>query len=259
VYFSAVVGACATGALVHCVTRPDRYWVDLVTALGVGILAIAGVNSETVVDGVPRLARWLSASHPHWENPALSALDLARVCATNLLLIGAAVSAGELVAKGLRAQSYLVLAAIVAAVADTYSVAVGPTAKLAGSETALRHMALHWPAIGGGAVIPIVGVGDFLFLSIFLVGARKFSLGALRNLVALMASFAVGFAFTIIGTVLFGIPGLPALPFMCVAFLVVNWRRLRVSSEERTTVIKVSAMFAVAFLVLGIAKALGWM
>ncbi|NCO41386.1 MAG: hypothetical protein COZ06_35720 [Armatimonadetes bacterium CG_4_10_14_3_um_filter_66_18] len=255
-YLTAVVGACGTAGLLSCFTRTDRDWSNLLVGVCVCALLIGGANCEAVSRWVAWASTQGGAALPLPSTTLRFSLNALLVLATNVFLVGAAVCGGELVAKGLRAPSYLVMAAVVAAIADTFSVSVGPTSKLAGSETALRHLALHWPALGGGGVIPIIGVGDFLFLSIFLVGAVKFGLGQRRNLVALSSAFAVGIACTLLAEVFFSLRGLPALPFMCVAFLLANRSQLRLTPKELCAVVKVSVMFAGFFAALGLAKAL---
>jgi hypothetical protein len=255
-YLTAVGGACGTAVLLSCFTRTDRDWSNLLVGLCVCVLLIGGANCEAMSRWVAWASTEGGAVLPLSSTALRFSLNVLLVFATNVFLVGAAICAGELVAKGLRAPSYLVMAAVVAAIADTFSVSVGPTSKLASSETALRHLALHWPAIGGGGVIPIIGVGDFLFLSIFLVGATKFGLGPRRNLIALSGAFAVGIACTVLAEVFLSLRGLPALPFMCGAFLLANRSRLHLTPKELRAVVKVSVVFAGFFTALGVAKAL---
>lgn len=253
-YVTAVLGACTTGAFLYAFTKTDRNWADLVVGLAVFILLIKGANSGLVGNGLPRAAEWSAHRLPVSVSVAGAVLNLVVIYATNLFLVGAAVCAGELVGKGLRAPSYLVLAAVVGAIADTFSVSVGPTAKLAGSEAALRQMVVNWPGIGTRGALPIVGLGDFLFLSIFLLGAHRFSLGTRRNLGALLAAFAVGIACTVLADLFLGLHGLPALPFMCAAFLGINWRKLKLPREDALTVIKISLLMTGALAVVAVVK-----
>jgi len=254
-YVTAVVGAGATGVVLYAFTRTNRNWVDLGLGLAVFVLLIRGVNSATVMAAIPAVAARLAEILPVSAPVAGAVVNLVTIYATNCFLVGSALCAGELVGKGLRAPSYLVLAAVVGAIADTFSVSTGPTAKLASSETVLRQMAVHWPGIGTGGALPIVGLGDFLFLSIFLLGAHKFSLGVRRNLAALLLAFAVGIACTMLADMAFNLHGLPALPFMCAAFLAVNWKKLKVTREELRTVVLMSLAVSVLLAVVAVVKA----
>ena len=70
--------------------------------------------------------------------------------------------------------------------------------------------------------MPTVGIGDFIFLALYLAGAAKFGLNANRTLLAMCAAFAVGFA-----TIIISPQGIPALPFMSAALLTTHWKALK--------------------------------
>ena len=108
------------------------------------------------------------------------------------------------------------MAAIVAAVADFISVSVGPTRHIIGTDVA-PYISLHWGIVGMGGVATIVGMGDFLFLSLFFVGARKFGWNTRLTLAAMCLALAVAF----LSMLLLPRP-LPALPFLAVALLAVH-------------------------------------
>lgn len=148
----------------------------------------------------------------------------------DLVIVVLSLCLGMLVACGLRRQAYIVLAAIVGAVADCYSVFGGPTSHIV-KTSAVNFMILQWPLLGQGEIGGVIGMGDFLFLALFLAGARKFGFHPGRNLAAMVLAFAVGYT-----VVLTTGKGLPALPFMGVAFFAVNWKKLSLSREDAKTI-----------------------
>jgi hypothetical protein len=138
----------------------------------------------------------------------------------------AAISVGLLVGRGLQKPNYLIMAAIVGALTDIYSVYSGPTKQIV-SSNAFSYLSFHWGIIGQGGVGPIVGVGDFVFLTLFFFGARRFGLDDRKTFVAMLVAFAVGFLFTLISPA-----GIPALPFMAAALLLTHGRELKHKSSD---------------------------
>ena len=153
---------------------------------------------------------------------------LAAACTAlgNLGLLMAAVGGGLLVARGLQKPSYLLMAAIVGALTDVFSVQAGPTKHIV-STPAFEFMAFSWGLVGRGGIDGIVGAGDFLFLALFFSGARRFGLDDRKTLVAMMIAIAVGFL-----SVLVTAAPIPALPFFAVALLLVHGRELRAQMRQ---------------------------
>ncbi len=139
----------------------------------------------------------------------------------NLGVLMFAIGLGLAVARGLQKPNYLVLAAIVGALTDIFSVYAGPTKHLIGS-SAFGYLSFAWPLVGAGGVQGIVGVGDFVFLTLFFDGARRFKIDDRVTLCAMCAAMIVGFAFTWITQA-----GVPALPFFAVALLLAHGRELK--------------------------------
>lgn len=139
----------------------------------------------------------------------------------NLGMMAVAIGAGLLVGRGLQKPNYLVMAAIVGAVTDIFSVYAGPSKITLGSG-AFPYISFHWGLVSSGVVTEIVGAGDFIFLALYFFGARKFGLDDRQTLAAMIAGIALGFLTNLI----FGI-AVPALPFFAVALLVVHGRELK--------------------------------
>ena len=147
-------------------------------------------------------------------------LQLALMATANLGILTAATSAGILVARGLREPRYLVMAAIVGAITDIFSVYAGPSKQVVSSDV-FPYLGYQWGVFGQG-VIPCVGAGDFIFLSLYFVGARRFGLSERKTFMAMIAAFGLGF----VSLVLTG-AAIPALPFMATLLLLVHARQLK--------------------------------
>ena len=123
--------------------------------------------------------------------------------------------------------SWVVLVACIVPWVDAYSVWRGPTNQIVHNH---RHvfstLSFAFPVPGEESAANL-GLPDLLFFSLFLAAAARFGLRVPATWIALVASFGG----TIAIAVLWGKPGLPALPLLSAAFLLANadllWRRLR--------------------------------
>lgn len=198
----------------------------LVAVLAVFYLCelFAGLNYATtlIVTGVTVDVLYNILAHRHHGSDLFDTLHGAGLQGlANIGLLIAATGAGLLAARGLQHPNYLVMAAVVGALTDIFSVYHGPT-KIIISTQAFPYMSYHWGLIGGGGIAPCVGIGDFLFLALYLAGASKFGLNRNSTLVAMCAAFVLGFL-----TLLVSPGGIPALPFMSAALLATHWKSLR--------------------------------
>jgi len=139
----------------------------------------------------------------------------------NVGVLSAATGAGLLLARGLREPHYLIMAAVVGAITDIFSVYAGPTKHLV-KTSAFPYVSYQWGLIGSGGIFPCVGLGDFIFLALYFAGVRKFGLDQKKTLLAMGAALVIGFLSTLISP-----RGVPALPFMSFGLLAVNLRALR--------------------------------
>ncbi len=144
----------------------------------------------------------------------------------NLGVLAAALGAGLIVARGLQKPNYLIMAAIVGAVTDIFSVYSGPS-KVTLQSDIFPYVSYQWGVIGQGGAIPIIGAGDFIFLALYFAGARRFHLPEGKTFVAMCAAFGMGFLSLLV------IPqGVPALPFMATLLLLVHGRELNSQMRE---------------------------
>lgn len=133
---------------------------------------------------------------------------------------------GLWIAKGIDDITHLIPVALVATIADIWSVSAGATAKIIVSPS-INYFLLRFPMFGSESIPYLIGLTDFLFFAIFFQAAIRYNLGALKNAVLLAASF-----FIAIISAIYSSTGLPVLPFMAVLFVAGNFSKLELKKEE---------------------------
>jgi hypothetical protein len=169
------------------------------------------------------------------------------------------VMGGRLLSRILRERNILLPVAVVAILADIFTVAVGPTGKaLAKAPQLVQKFSVGLPQAGSavpGAHLPptlaFMGLGDFIFLALFLTAAARFGFSLRRGgrIIAALVCLALA-AYLLLPPIL---PGIPLLPFIAGGFLLAYGRRFDLSKAERQALIW-GGLFLVALLV-----AAGWM
>jgi hypothetical protein len=136
-----------------------------------------------------------------------------------------AAALGFWLAGQITAPAVVVGIAVLAAVADIVSVAIGPTRALlehAPGAVGYFTLAFPWPGRDPAEVFTALGVSDVIFFCLYLCSARRFHLRT--------AATVVGMALSVVVSVVIGlrISAVPALPLLGVAFVGVNadllWR-----------------------------------
>jgi hypothetical protein len=129
--------------------------------------------------------------------------------------------------------AWVVLVAAIIPIVDAYSVARGPTKVIVEHhEQVFTNLSFAFP-IPGERSAANLGLPDLLFFALFLAAAARFALRPGWTWLALVASFGGTIALAVSGALerIFDLGGLPALPLLSLAFLVVNadllWRALR--------------------------------
>ncbi|KAF1080980.1 MAG: hypothetical protein GQF41_2794 [Candidatus Rifleibacterium amylolyticum] len=148
---------------------------------------------------------------------------------------------GLWIGEGIDEIAHLLPVAIIATVADIWSVSAGATAKIVVS-SAINYFLLRFPMPGYGTIPYLIGLTDFLFFAIFFQAAVRFELGIKKNVLLLLASF-----FIAVAAAIFFATGLPVLPFMAVLFVVGNFKRLSLKKEEIRQILLFVVFIIIAF------------
>mgnify|MGYP006952617495 CR=1 FL=1 len=123
--------------------------------------------------------------------------------------------------------AWAVLVAVIIPWVDIWSVFYGPTGEVTENNPGLFDEVSIEFALPGRADGARIGPPDILFFALFLAAAARFNLRVAWTWIGMTACLAL----TLVMTVWLKINGLPALPAICVGFLLPNadilWHRLR--------------------------------
>ncbi len=169
-----------------------------------------------------------------------SPLRIFLLCLAQLLL---ASGIGLWIGDGIDEKGHLIPIALVATLADAWSVAQGATALIIRSAQ-IHFFLLRFPLLSGGSTaLPfLIGLTDFLFFGIYFQAAIRFDLGLRKNVLLLGA----GFLLTVGAALLFG-AGLPVLPCISVLFVLGNLRELHLERKDVRTIVLFLAAIGLAF------------
>ena len=136
------------------------------------------------------------------------------------------------------AVSWVVLVACVIPWVDAYSVFRGPTNTIVSDKPGIFDALSFGFPFPGQDGLARLGIPDLVFFALFLAATARWELRTALTWAAMVASFGL----TIVLAVAWdpaGLGGLPALPLLSIAFLLVNadllWRRLRAGREIAQT------------------------
>jgi hypothetical protein len=167
--------------------------------------------------------------------------------AREVYFIVAAVGLGVLLANAIRERNILLPAAVFAAFADYFMVHYGTVhAQLnrgAAGQKVISAMSAHVPRLHHHLPVLTVGMADFVFLAFFFACVFRFDLNLGGTFVALFILLTLSLFFVAL------VGPIPALAPMALGFVVVNFRRFRLSKSE------MQAMGAAGALVLFLALA----
>ncbi len=187
--------------------------------------------------------------------------------AVNQLAVGPAVSVvfllfclliGRLISRIIREANILVPVCIVAAAADIFTVYWGPTGKfLAQAPQVVAALSVQIPEVGSatgpegvaGLRFITMGLGDFIFLAVFLTAGARLGFNLARTGWVIAIILAVGL------TTLFFVPAAaPLLPFIAAGFLIANWREFQLSRAEKKNLLYAAVIAAVVVAVVWIVR-----
>jgi hypothetical protein len=164
----------------------------------IGLLSALVARPDTLADG-----------------PGL--LVLLALCVADLARILAAACVGISLARYITSVGTVLIVVVAAIAADIFSVLAGPTEALVRTESPLLDfLLLVFPTFGSPLGFGL-GLSDFIFLALFAAAARSLDL---RYAATLLAVCTAAFLAVTAG-LLFARP-LPALPFIAIAFVLIN-------------------------------------
>jgi hypothetical protein len=113
--------------------------------------------------------------------------SLARLTIVVASLLAAGTTAGAAIGARIESPGHLLPVAIVSSIADALSVWTpgAPSESALASRALLSVVAIAWPIAGTHDVPPIVGVGDVVFVALYLSAARRHGLPMARSIGAL--------------------------------------------------------------------------
>ncbi|MBU0606254.1 MAG: hypothetical protein KKI08_00155 [Armatimonadetes bacterium] len=172
--------------------------------------------------------------------------------AEGLLFLGACVFFGRLLSLIVRERNMMLPVAVIAGLADIFTVFFGPTGEaLEHVPSLVQKLSVGIPQIGsatgaqGGAGlshIATAGLGDFVFLTFFLVGVCRFGLRARGTFWAIFGVTLVGMAGVLL---LPRLPAAPLLPFIVTGFLIANAGAFALTRTEKLHTAIAIVFFAV--------------
>lgn len=147
---------------------------------------------------------------------------------------------GRLISRILREANILLPVCVVAAGADVFTVYWGPTAKfLEQAPEVVRSLSVAIPEVGSAAgpegaaglsFVATMGLGDFIFLAVFLAAGARLGFNLRRT------GWIIGIILAVALTGFFFVPllaAIPLLPFTAAGFLIANWREFHLTAEEK--------------------------
>ena len=147
--------------------------------------------------------------------------------AANFVKIAAVAAVGWWFLGFFEALSWVLLVALLIVPVDAFSVARGPTKEIVENQPEVFNaLSVSFPLPGQHSSAQL-GLPDFLFFSLFLAATARFGLRVGWTWLAMALSFGTTLALA----VAFDVAGLPALPLLSAAFVLVNadllWRAYR--------------------------------
>jgi hypothetical protein len=185
---------------------------------------------------------------------------------SGMIFLGACIYFGRLLSLIIRERNVLLPVALIAGVADIFTVFFGPTGEALEKAPALvEKLSVAIPQIGSAAgpegaagltALATAGLGDFIFLTFFFVGVCRYGLPLARTFWSILPLTALGMIAVLLLPFL---PAVPLLPFIITGFLLANAREFTLSREEKgimaVVLLLVTGLLVVAAVLL---RAGGW-
>ena len=167
----------------------------------------------------------------------------------NITLMGIALCGGILLGSIIKKPSYLIPLAAAAGLADIWSVTFGVTNEIIQSRTAMNFLLFSFPVAGKG-ILPVIGVADFIFATMFLSLSFRFDMPVIRTQIFVAASFIISISIAVLGGF-----GVPVLPVMGVLFIIGQYKYVKiVDPKEKREVVRGILIIATALAVVTFIK-----
>jgi len=156
-----------------------------------------------------------------------------------ICVILAAAFLGRLLGRIIREPNLIPVAAVVGAGIDIWGVYWGPVAQVSQKAPAIASaVSAAVPAAAAAAkaglpVVTAIGLGDFLFLAIFLFALRRFHLNQRAAFWIILIIMLIAPAFYLLGELLPIAENLPGLPFIAAGIIASNWKHFKISPREK--------------------------
>jgi hypothetical protein len=190
--------------LLHgCLMASSDYTTSRLLILG-AVSAAVGFSSALVV-------------RPEYLADGAGFLVLLALCVANLARILAAACVGISLARYITSVGTVLIVAVAAIVSDIFSVFAGPTEALVRvNSPLLDFLLLVFPTFGSPLGFGL-GLSDFIFIALFAAAGRFLDLRYAATLIGVCTA-----AFLAVTAGLLLARPLPALPFIAIAFVLVN-------------------------------------
>ncbi|MGC9317699.1 MAG: hypothetical protein ACP5KN_06665 [Armatimonadota bacterium] len=186
------------------------------------------------------------------------AVRLLTVPGADVIFLFGCVLGGRLLSRILRERNLMLPIALVLALADVFTVLMGPTrAMLERAPEVVTRLSVKLPQVGsaagpegvkGLAHIATMGPGDLVFAALFFACVVRFGLNLRASFWWIFAAVALGLAAIV---VIPGAPPLPVLPLMALGFLIANRGSFSLTAREKRDLVIALAFLIVLFAGLG--------
>ena len=142
---------------------------------------------------------------------------------------------GAIVGSRIAHPGHILVVASVSTLADLYSVfhRAGLSAVVVENERALSLLAIPWAMASGSGRVdlqPVLGIGDVIMISVYLVVARRFAMPLPTFVAGFLLAFGVVFALLVLPE--HPIP-VPVLPFLGIAAILAHPRARQLRPQDR--------------------------
>jgi hypothetical protein len=158
---------------------------------------------------------------------------------------------GRIIASRIPEIESLLPIFVVGSVLDLWSVFMGVTHEMiAKKSVALDYLLIQYPSFHSETVSQLVGLSDFLFISILMGVVIKFNFGIGKNILMLNLGLVTTFLLVVITST-----GIPALPVISIFFVIGNYKNISMKKEDfYTTLIILVGSISMFYAVLLIKK-----